>query len=406
MEHMGTRVWVGWLLAVAVAVVAGCAAGNNQKEAGDTTAHLYKPSSIDEVARLAPAEQIRYFTDNVYLAAVDRNDSRAAAATAALRHLQDSLSKEEFVRFWTGVDSEFFGRVNAVLEYPDYTHRQVTLDQRRTRTAYNLGARHLAGIEGAGQARQLAMRDLIEFAAKGDSAACFAFHKAYKDYPKPRGGTGPHRLAERLAVHLRPAELLRSAARLGIVLVGLVKGKAGRAVALGRELDEIPHRELARLTRAFDAVEMTGTEIIGRAGAALVQRDLAVRIIRILQHGIHSAEEFAVHTRPKAHELFFAQAVLQMAQGRGCGCRAAIVAVDGSQIDVVGEIANLLCRGEPCHFVDTGRLIEVSGGIAGLLLIVAGGTPRHHRDRDRQQPSHPHPCSHMLHVSSSAPTRR
>jgi len=188
MEHMGTRVWVGWLLAVAVAVVAGCAAGNNQKEAGDTTAHLYKPSSIDEVARLAPAEQIRYFTDNVYLAAVDRNDSRAAAATAALRHLQDSLSKEEFVRFWTGVDSEFFGRVNAVLEYPDYTHRQVTLDQRRTRTAYNLGARHLDGIEGAGQARQLAMRDLIEFAAKGDSAACFAFHKAYKDYPKPRGG--------------------------------------------------------------------------------------------------------------------------------------------------------------------------------------------------------------------------
>src|SRR3569833_57826 len=178
MEHMGTRVWVGWLLAVAVAVVAGCAAGNNQKEAGDTTAHLYKPSSIDEVARLAPAEQIRYFTDNVYLAAVDRNDSRAAAATAALRHLQDSLSKEEFVRFWTGVDSEFFGRVNAVLEYPDYTHRQVTLDPRRTRTAYNLGARHLDGIAGAGQARQLAMRDLIEFAAKGDSAACFAFRKA------------------------------------------------------------------------------------------------------------------------------------------------------------------------------------------------------------------------------------
>ena len=32
------------------------------------------------------------------------------------------------------------------------------------------------------------MQDLIDLAEKGDSAACFAFHKAYKDYRNPLNG--------------------------------------------------------------------------------------------------------------------------------------------------------------------------------------------------------------------------
>src|SRR3569832_2253819 len=174
---------MGWMGLMRLAGrLAACSVTGGKKATGVAGLPLSPIVSAAEVARMAPTDQIRYFTDNVYLASINRDDARAEAAEATWRHLQGVLSKEEFVQFWTGVDNEFFARVNAVLDYPDYTHRQVPLDQRRMRTAYNLGARHLEALKGLGEARQQAMRDVIELAAKGDSAACFAFHKAYKDY--------------------------------------------------------------------------------------------------------------------------------------------------------------------------------------------------------------------------------
>lgn len=183
----GWRRWAG--LAWLVLILSGCAVVGGEKEAALSPGiKLHGPLSVEEVARLPPAEQIRYFTDNVYLAATNRGgagEARAEAATAALRHLQDSLNKEEFLRFWVGVDGDFFGRVNAALEFTDYTRPQTALDERRMRTAYNLAARHLEVVKSLGEARQRAMTYLIELASKGESEACFAFHKAYKDYPNP-----------------------------------------------------------------------------------------------------------------------------------------------------------------------------------------------------------------------------
>lgn len=179
----------GWLSICVVGALAACSVIGEKKEATDVAGLPLSPiTPMAEVARMAPADQIRYFTDNVYLASVNHDGAHAEAAEATWRHLESVLSKEDFVQFWTGVDTEFFARVNAVLDYSDYTHRQVPLDQRRMRTAYNLGARHLEALKGLSEARQQAMRDMIELAAKGGSAACFAFHKAYKDYPKPRSG--------------------------------------------------------------------------------------------------------------------------------------------------------------------------------------------------------------------------
>ena len=188
MMYQQGRLRAGWLGLCVAGMLAACSVTGGKKATGVAGLPLSPIVSAAEVARMAPTDQIRYFTDNVYLASINRDDARAEAAEATWRHLQSALSKEEFVQFWTGVDSEFFARVNAVLDYPDYTHRQVPLDQRRMRTAYNLGARHLEALKGLGEARQQAMRDVIELAAKGDSAACFAFHKAYKDYSKPRAG--------------------------------------------------------------------------------------------------------------------------------------------------------------------------------------------------------------------------
>src|SRR3569623_403412 len=186
MMYQQGRLRAGWLGLCVAGMLAACSVTGGKKATGVAGLPLSPIVSAAEVARMAPTDQIRYFTDNVYLASINRDDARAEAAEATWRHLQSALSKEEFVQFWTGVDSEFFARVNAVLDYPDYTHRQVPLDQRRMRTANNLGAHHLEAMKRLRQTRQQAMRDVIELAAKGDSAACFAFHKAYKDYSKPR----------------------------------------------------------------------------------------------------------------------------------------------------------------------------------------------------------------------------
>ena len=186
MHHRG-RPRTRWLMVCVAGLLAACSATGEKKGTSDA-AGLYPILPQAELARLSPEDQIRYFTDNVYLASTHRDGGRAEVADVTWRYLKDTLSKEDFVQFWTGVDNEFFARVNAVLEYPDYTVRQVPLDQRRMRTAYNLGARHLAALKGLAEARREAMQDLIDLAAKGHGAACFAFHKAYKDYPKPRSG--------------------------------------------------------------------------------------------------------------------------------------------------------------------------------------------------------------------------
>lgn len=189
MNLRSIRPWAMWPLLCVAVFLGACSASGGKKEAAESASlGLYSVLPEEEFTRLSPPEKIRYFTDNLYLISTTRDGARANAADAAGRHLAATLSREEFVQFWTGVDSEFFGRVNAVLDYPDYTNRQVPLDQRRMRTAYNLGARHMEALQGLGEARQQAMHYLIALAAKGDSAACFAFHKAYKDYPKPRSG--------------------------------------------------------------------------------------------------------------------------------------------------------------------------------------------------------------------------
>lgn len=170
----------------------GCAQFGGKKEiAGTSGIKFNDPLPIAEVTRLSEAEKIRYFTDNVYLAATGRDDVRqahAAAAAAVLQQMRETMDKSSFVTFWVGVDPEFFGRVNAVLDYADYTHPQVALGERQMRTVYNLGARHLEVLDNLSEARRQAMQDFIDLADKGDGAACFAFHKAYKNYADPLKG--------------------------------------------------------------------------------------------------------------------------------------------------------------------------------------------------------------------------
>ena len=182
-----------WLVTLFLLMfLGGCAQLGGKKEiAGTPGIQFHDPLPITEVAQLSAAEKIRYFTDNVYLAATGGGEARqahAAAATAVLHHLQETLDKQSFVAFWTGVDPEFFGRVNAVLDHADYTHPQMALDGRQMRTAYNLGARHLEVLDNLSEARRQAMQDFIDLADKGDSAVCFAFHKAYKKYADPLKG--------------------------------------------------------------------------------------------------------------------------------------------------------------------------------------------------------------------------
>ncbi len=182
--------WTGVTL-LALSLSACSFSGGKKKVGLSPAAQAQSASSAQGFAQLPRPEQIRYFTDNVYFAATSRggaSDPRAAAAAEALAYMQANLSKEDFLRFWIGVDAEFFGRVNAALEFPDYTHPQTALDARRMRTAYNLAARHLEVLSNLAEARQRAMTYFIDLAAKGDSEACFAFHKAYKDYADPRQG--------------------------------------------------------------------------------------------------------------------------------------------------------------------------------------------------------------------------
>lgn len=183
----------GWgLLTLLLVLLSGCAQWGGKKDSAKLAGIKYlAPLSTAELDRLPLAERIRYFTDNVYLAAEGRSearDSRAAAAALALDHLRETLDKEAFVSFWVGVDPQFFGRVNAALAYMDYTRPQLVLNERLSRTAYNLMARHLEVLGNLAKARKEAMQDLIDLAEKGDNAACFAFHKAYKDYANPLHG--------------------------------------------------------------------------------------------------------------------------------------------------------------------------------------------------------------------------
>jgi hypothetical protein len=180
-----------WLAFICVMLLSGCAQWGDKKDAAKFAGIKYRtPLSSTELDSLVLAEKIRYFTDNVYLAAEGGRDVRASrgAAESALDDLRKTLDKKAFVDFWVGVDPEFFGRVNAALGYTDYTHPQVILNARQTRTAYNLMARHLKVLGNLGRTRREAMQDFIALAEEGDTAACFAFHKAYKDYTDPRHG--------------------------------------------------------------------------------------------------------------------------------------------------------------------------------------------------------------------------
>jgi hypothetical protein len=185
-------VWTLILVLAFAAFATGCAQLSGKKDAVALAGIKYRsPLSAAALDRLPLSERIRYFTDSVYLAAEGGKESRrswAAAAAAAVDHLRATLDKQAFVSFWVGVDPEFFGRVNAVLPYTDYTHPQVVVNERQSRTAYNLRARHLKVLANLAKIRQAAMQDLIDLAETGDSAACFAFHKAYKDYAKPLNG--------------------------------------------------------------------------------------------------------------------------------------------------------------------------------------------------------------------------
>lgn len=188
---MGRRGWA--LLALIVALLlSGCAQWGQKRDAAKFAGIKYRtPLSTAELNGLPLAERIRYFTDNVYMAAEGGSElraSRAAAAESTLEDLRKSLDKKSFVGFWAGVDPEFFGRVNADLGYTDYTHPQMILNSRQTRTAYYLRARHLKVLGNLGTTRREAMQDLIDLAEEGDNAACFTFHKAYKDYADPRHG--------------------------------------------------------------------------------------------------------------------------------------------------------------------------------------------------------------------------
>ena len=182
--------WAGVVLLMLV--LGACSFGGGKREAAlSRDVKLQGPLAVQTFAQLPRSEQIRYFTDNVYYAATHQGaagEARAVAAAEALGYLQENLGKEDFVRFWIGVDGEFFGRVNADLDFPDYTRPQTALDARRVRTAYNLAARHLEVLSNLGEARRRAMTYMIELAGKGDGEACFAFHKAYKDYADPREG--------------------------------------------------------------------------------------------------------------------------------------------------------------------------------------------------------------------------
>jgi len=179
-----TRAVLGGVLLLALA---GCALWGPKRQTADFS-HFYAPRSVAEFNQLSPDERVRYFTDNVYLAATlhgaERN-ARLTAAEQALEQLRENLDKKAFVTFWIGVDPDFFGRVNDLLAYADYTHPQVALGERQMRTVYNLGARHLAVLGNLSAARRQAMQDLIDLADKGESTACFAFYKAYKDYTNP-----------------------------------------------------------------------------------------------------------------------------------------------------------------------------------------------------------------------------
>jgi hypothetical protein len=185
------RSW-GWPALLTVVLLSGCAQWSGKQDAAKLIGIKYPAAlSLAELDRLPLAEKVRYFTDNVYLAAEggqEAGKSRAAAAAAVLDHLRKSLDKQSFVSLWVGVDPEFFGRVNAVLPYTDYTHPQVALNERQSRTAYHLKPRYLEVLPNLAKTRREAMQDLIDLAEQGDNAACFAFHKAYKDYADPLHG--------------------------------------------------------------------------------------------------------------------------------------------------------------------------------------------------------------------------
>ena len=187
-----SRLSLGLQALLVVAMLAGCAQFSGNQDAAKLAGIKYPaPLSLAELDRLPLDERIRYFTDNVYLASEGRHDareSRTAAAAAVLDHLRETLDRQAFVSFWVGVDPEFFGRVNAVLPYTDYTHPQVVLNERQSRTAYHLKPRHLEVLPNLVKTRREAMQDLIDLAEQGDNAACFAFHKAYKDYADPLHG--------------------------------------------------------------------------------------------------------------------------------------------------------------------------------------------------------------------------
>ncbi|HHM06059.1 MAG TPA: hypothetical protein ENJ19_10015 [Gammaproteobacteria bacterium] len=176
---------------VCAALLAACAGTATKNTSTDLEHALNATRAGQDLAQLSLTERIQYFTDQVYLAATHAGDARARhqqAAAAALKQLEETLTKQDFLALWIGVDPAFFGRVNAVVKHPDYTQRRIARDGAPPRTVYRLTAKHLDSFPGTAAARKKAMAALINLAGRGDGAACLSFHKAYRGVARPLAG--------------------------------------------------------------------------------------------------------------------------------------------------------------------------------------------------------------------------
>lgn len=175
---------------IALAALAACA-GNRSSRSGMESFAYTQTLPAAKVAELPLPDQIRYFTDQTYLSATSNDEqakARKASAERTLQHFIDELNERDFVEVWTGLDTEFFGRVNEAFARQDYTRPQMPSPMGRTRDAYVLSPGHLNRIANVAQARKRAMEGLIRLAEDGDAVSCLSFEKAYKAYRNPVAG--------------------------------------------------------------------------------------------------------------------------------------------------------------------------------------------------------------------------
>lgn len=177
----------------ALALVTLTACAGNPARRGVAESFVYtQPLPVAKVSELALREKILYFTDQTYLSAAgndrDQAKPRKLSAERTLQQLMDELQDREFVEVWTGLDTEFFGRVNQAFASEDHTRPQMPSPMGRTRDAYVLSPGHLNRLANVPEARARAMAGLIRLAEQGDAVSCLSFEKAYKSYRDPVAG--------------------------------------------------------------------------------------------------------------------------------------------------------------------------------------------------------------------------